>query len=347
MDCCLSPHEQLLANNAEGIDNPLRSKEAHSRALKFWNGSSTSPRKWMFKEGNSLTEVMKETEGQPLVLRWAKAMMHVAKNIDVYIDEDQLLVGRAGAQGRYGILHPELDGDFLDLAVKQLKTRKVSPFVIEPEDADVIINEIAPFWKGKTFHEMLAKSLPEETLKMTYDPEDELLSRYIVNETASFRSSLQWVHDYEKVLKIGFKGIRNIAQEKLDALDPFSPKDNCEKKPFLTAITIICDAVCLWARRHAELAAEMAEEETDPQRKAELEMIADACAHVPENPARNFREAMQSQWFTQMFSRIEQKTGTIISNGRMDQYLYPFYKKMWKPESSPMTRPLNCLSACG
>ena len=36
---------------------------------------------------------------------------------------------------------------------------------------------------------------------------------------------------------------------------------------------------------------------------------------------------MQSQWFVQMFSRIEQKTGTIISNGRMDQYLYPYFKK--------------------
>ena len=54
--------------------------------------------------------------------------------------------------------------------------------------------------------------------------------------------------------------------------------------------------------------------------------IAETCARVPEHPARNFHEAMQSQWFTQMFSRIEQKTGTIISNGRMDQYLYPYYK---------------------
>jgi len=326
MECCLSPHEQLLNDTAEGKENPLRSLPGHERAFKILDRIQNLTPKVDVQRGRLFTEIMKETEGQPLVLRWAKAMMHVAKNIDVFIDEDQLLVGRAGAQGRYGILHPELDGDFLDLAVKQLETRKVSPFVIDPEDADIIINEIAPFWKGKTFHEMLAKSLPEETLKMTYDPNDELLSRYIVNETASFRSSLQWVHDYEKVLKIGFKGIRNIAQEKLEALDPFSPVDNCEKKPFLTAITIICDAVSLWAKRHAELAEKMAGEESDPQRKAELELMAKTCAHVPANPARTFHEAMQSQWFTQMFSRLEQKTGTIISNGRMDQYLYPYYK---------------------
>ncbi len=54
--------------------------------------------------------------------------------------------------------------------------------------------------------------------------------------------------------------------------------------------------------------------------------IAARCRWVPENPARDFREAVQSQWFTQMFSRLEQKTGTIVSNGRMDQYLYPYYK---------------------
>ena len=82
----------------------------------------------------------------------------------------------------------------------------------------------------------------------------------------------------------------------------------------------------LWANRHAVLAEKMAREESDPVRKAELAQIAEICKHVPEHPARNFREAMQSQWFTQMFSRIEQKTGTIISNGRMDQYLYPYYK---------------------
>jgi formate C-acetyltransferase len=88
----------------------------------------------------------------------------------------------------------------------------------------------------------------------------------------------------------------------------------------------VCDAIIIWARRHSALAAEMAKKEKNAVRKAELEAIADICARVPEHPARNFYEAAQSQWFTQMFSRLEQKTGTIISNGRMDQYFYPYYK---------------------
>ncbi|MEN6485122.1 MAG: glycyl radical protein, partial [Syntrophobacteraceae bacterium] len=273
------------------------------------------------------TESFKKTEGQPLILRWAKALKHIAENITIYIDEDQLIVGRTGCKGRYGILYPELDGDFLDLALKDISKRVESPFNVDPKDAQVVVDEIAPYWKGKTFHEELAISLPEETLRYTYDPKDPLKSRFIVNETASFRSSIQWVHDFEKVLKRGFKGIREEAVEKLNALDPLSPMANVKQRPFLEAIIILCDAIILWAKRHSVAAAEMAKAETNPARKKELEKIAEICAWVPENPARTFHEAVQSQWFTQMFSRIEQKTGTVVSNGRMDQYLYPYYLK--------------------
>ncbi|MDA8223783.1 glycyl radical protein [Desulfosporosinus sp.] len=321
--CCLSPHEQRIQEEQMG----KKSFEGRERVFKILTSFQDLRPKIDVERAKYYTQSFIETEGQPLVLRWAKALKHTAENITIYIDEHQLLVGRAGYQGRYGILFPELDGDFLDIAIKELPNRVESPFDVTPEDAEVIINEIAPYWKGKTFHENLAKALPEDTFKLTYDPENPLNSRFLVNETATFRSSIQWVHDYEKVLKRGFKGIKEEAQQKLEALDPMSPVDNMEKKPFLEAVIITCDAIVLWAKRHAKLAAELANKETDAQRKQELQDIAQRCEWVPENPARDFREAVQSQWFTQMFSRIEQKTGTIISNGRMDQYFYPYYKK--------------------
>ncbi|MBR1384938.1 MAG: glycyl radical protein [Ruminococcus sp.] len=278
------------------------------------------------ERGKYFTESFKQTEGQPLVLRWAKALYSYAENASVYVDDGQLIAGRAGREGRYGILYPELDGDFLDEAIKRLPERESSPFDITPEDADYIINEISPYWKGKTFHEALAAAIPEETRKYTYNNDSELSSRFIVNETASFRSSIQWVHDYEKPLHIGFNGIKKEAEERLAALDEFSPVDNTEKRPFLESVIITADAIILWANRHAQLAQEKAESETNEQRKAELLEIARICRKVPAEPAESFYEAVQSQWFIQLFSRIEQKTGTIISNGRMDQYLYPYYK---------------------
>ena len=322
---CMSPQEQRLYNQMEGKEDKFR--QTHKRVFKLLERFDGQKPRIDIERALYFTQSMEKTEGQPLVLRWAKALKHIAENMTVYVQEDQLLLGRAGLDGRYGILYPELDGDFLDIAVRDLPTRKQSPATITPEDAKVVVEQIAPFWKGKTFHEKLNAALPEEVHKLTYDDPEGLMSRFIVNETASFRSSIQWVHDFEKILRRGFNDIKREAQEKLDALDPLSPKDNCEKKPFLEAVVIVSDAIVLWAKRHAVLAREVAAKETNPVRKAELIRMAENAERVPGEPARDFWEACQSQWFTQMFSRIEQKTGTTISNGRMDQYFYPYYAK--------------------
>lgn len=326
-DCCevYSSHEKRLQDKIDGKEDVFRA--THQRVFTILEGFDGLKPRIDVERALYFTQSMQQTEGELLTLRWAKALKHIAENITVYIDDHQLLAGRAGCQGRYGILYPELDGDFLGLAIEELPTRQSSPATITPEDARIVIEEIAPYWVGKTYHESLNKGLPPEVHKLTYDDPDGLISRFIVNETSSFRSSIQWVHDYEKVLKRGFKSLKEEAQAKLDALDPLSPVDNCEKKPFLEAMIIVADAIVIWAKRHAALAREMAASETDPVRKQELVTMADICQRMPEYPAGNFREAVQSQWFTQMFSRLEQKTGTIISNGRMDQYFYPYYMK--------------------
>lgn len=318
----LSVQEQRLIHPPED-----RTVPGHERASRILHSFQNQRPKIDVERARLFTESFRQTEGEALILRWSKALLHTARHITVYIDEDQLIAGRGGYPGRYGILYPELDGDYLDTVIKDLPSRGQSPFDLTEEDSAIIVNEISPYWKGKTFHEALAKALPAETLKVTYDPEDPLKSRFIVNETASFRSSIQWVHDYEKVLRIGYKGIKEEALREIEQLDPYSPVDHMEKLPFLQAIVNVSDAIVLWANRHSRLAAELADKEKNPVRQAELRKIAEISAHVPEYPPRSFHEAVQSQWFVQMFSRLEQKTGTVISNGRMDQYLYPFYQQ--------------------
>ena len=321
-----SRQEQRLEDNIAGKEDIYR--ESHKRVFKLLERFDGQKPAIDVERALFFTQSMAETVGQPLVLRWAKALMNVAKNITVMVQDDQLLLGRCGGHdGRYGILYPELDGDFLDIAVRDLPTRPQSPASISPEDAKIVVEQIAPFWKGRTYHEALNKALPAEVHKLTYDDPDGLISRFIVNETSSFRSSIQWVHDYEVVLKRGFNGLKQEMEEKLAALDPASPVDQVDKRPFIEATILVCDAIVLWAKRHADAARKAAEACADPVRKAELIRMAENAEHVPANPARDFYEAVQSQYFTQMFSRLEQKTGTTISNGRMDQYFYPFYKK--------------------
>ena len=321
----LSPQEERIRKNKGKI--VFYSSYGKSRAQKIYDSFSESKSYVDVQRAKYFTESFKETEGQPLPLRWAKALYHIAANIEVYIEPDQLIVGRVGREGKYGLIYPELDGCFLEQFVHQAKDRTESPFEIEEKDVKVIEEEIAPYWKGKTYYEELSQSFPDDVLKVTYDPEDRFSSRYIVNESSAWRSALQWVHDYKKGIDEGFAAIRAQAEQEMEKLDEMNPADSIDKKAFYEAVQITCDAIILWAHRHSEKALELAENEKDTKRKEELLEIARITSKVPEYPAETFYEALQSQYFIQMFSRIEQKTGATISNGRMDQYLWPYYEK--------------------
>ena len=317
---CLSPQEERIINKKVN-------REGRERVYKILDRIQFTVPHVDVERAKFFTESMMTTEGELLTLRWAKALKNVAEKITVYITPDQLLAGRVGKLGRYGILYPEIDGDFYREVLADLDKREKSPFIISPEDKRVVMEEIAPYWEGKTYHEHLNKVIPAEIRGVTYHDERGLKSKFVVSETSSYRSALQWVPDYEKVLKRGFIDIQNEAKERLAALDLSNSTDLWEKKPFYEAMIIVCDAIMIWSRRHADLARKLAAEEADEVRKAELLRMADICEWVPAHPARNFREAVQCQWFVQMFSRIEQKASAIISNGRMDQYLFPYYEK--------------------
>jgi formate C-acetyltransferase len=322
--CCgvLTPQEIRIRTHS--VDEQA---DARRRVHKIFDTFKDTVPRAAVERARLMTESFKQTEGQLLIWRWAKALMHIAENVPLYIGEHEIVVGRAnGESGRYGLIYPELEGGFLDKVIDLVHQGK-APYTFTEDDEHIIREEILPYWKGRSFHEGLYLALPEETRRLLFSPDNIFVQRNIVTQTATFRSSLQWIMDYEKVLKKGFKGIRQEAEEKLEALDVLDPHNATRKAPFLQAIIMVCDAVVLFARRYAALATRMAEEEPDAKRRQELLEIADICSRVPENPAQTFREAVQSQWMTQVFSRLEQKTGAVIGNGRMDQYFYPFYKK--------------------
>ena len=184
------------------------------------------------------------------------------------------------------------------------------------EDKKIIDEVLFPYWNGKDFTPNFIKALPPETRHFTWgsDPENVGTKQtFVIVSTSTMRHSQNWVLDFEKMLKRGCKGMREEAQARLAALE--DPRDLAFKKPFYEAAIITCDALSLFARRYSELAAEMAAKTKDAQRKKELEEIAAVCAWVPENPARTFREAIQAQWFTQLFSRLEEMVGGQVNSG--------------------------------
>ncbi len=294
------------------------------------------------------TESFKETEGQPMVLRWAKALKRYAEKSPIAIYPGELVVGRPNTWlGRWGLVYPELDGSIMPSGVEMFRNNKgkAGEVVVTEEDAKIVNDVLTPYWAGKDYASNFFNQLPEDTRFIMLGPDKKnlLLLTCVVMATSPMRHSQNWTPDFKKILIRGVKGIRDEAQEKLATLS--NPRDVVYKKPFLEAVIMTCDAMTIWSRRYAQLASDMAKDEKDTARKQELEQVAEICNWVPENPARNFHEALQSQWWGQMFNRIEQ-TSSAMGQGRFDQYLLPYYRKdiaegRLTPESA--TELLHCL----
>ncbi len=311
-------------------DDTLTSHEARSkraRVDRMLKGIRKEPPRIAVERARLMTASFRETEGAPVVLRWAMALEHMLKNIEITIGEDDLIVGRCGPPGRYGILYPELRGAWLETGLESFPSRKEGRFILTAEDTRIVRKEIIPYWKGRTVFETNFNLLPQETRQVLYQKDDPYTPSYVIIDSTTDRSSQQWVPDYHKVLKLGFNGIRMAAEEKISMLDPYDSDHNFENLPFLKAVVIVCRAMVLYAKRYAELARTLAENEPRQERKRELFELAAICAKVPGDPAESFREAIQSQWFTQVGFRFEQMHGGTVGNGRIDQYLFPYYQK--------------------
>ncbi|MBP2651948.1 MAG: pyruvate formate-lyase [Firmicutes bacterium] len=271
------------------------------------------------ERGYLLTQSYKETEGQPEVIRKAKAVAKVLKEMPIVIEDDELIIGMPTSKLRAGALTPELNAGWYGKEGELLSTREWDRFV--PLTAEEIskMKEIAHYWQGKSLADKWNSRIPEAALKLNG----------VVQGGGAFCCNNQYFGhvsiDYYKILTLGLSGIKAQVDQELNKLNLAFIED-LKKYQFLTAINIMLDGALTFAQRHADAAIELAQKETNPKRKAELEEIAAICRNVPNNPARNFREAVQATWFTLVIVMIE-GWGTGIGFLRPDQYLYPFYKK--------------------
>ncbi|MFC2017527.1 glycyl radical protein, partial [Chloroflexota bacterium] len=199
-----------------------------------------------------------------------------------------------------------------------ISTRDMDPFDITEEQKKLYKEFIEPYWKGKSFLDVWKARLPEDLRQF-----EEAVIFSSVARTVGGPVSI--VPDYELVIKIGINGIRKRVNDKLVSLDAAIAGDY-EKIVYLNALLIVCDGIETLAKRYARLAKEKAGKEKDPQRKVELEKIAEICQQVPAKPARTFREALQSFWLYHVCLWME-RNATTYTPGRIDQYLYPYYKK--------------------
>lgn len=265
-----------------------------------------------------LTKSFQTTEGQPLVIQKAKAFKAQCREKTVRIYDDELIVGCAGSKLRGGIICADTCWSILDDELETISERKYDPFFLSSEDKQIFIDEIKPYWKGRSTFEAWLEQIPEET-------KDLRDTGVIYINRKAVRGFGEVTAGYKQIINEGLEGIRKSVFARKKELDLVNAGDY-EKDVYLQSLLITMDGIELLAHRYAKEAERLALLEKDAIRRQELESIAEICERVPKYPARNFREALQSLFFYQISIFMEQNAASY-NPGRMDQYLYPFYQK--------------------
>lgn len=265
----------------------------------------------------SITQSYKETEGETIYIRRAKALKNILTKMPIYIEDGQLIAGNQAHKPRSAPIFPEYAWDWILNELDDLEKRSSDRFIVHEEDKQEI-RKILQYWKGRTVKDRALATQPEivkEGTKMG-------VVEWEGNVTAG---EGHITVDFEMALNKGFQGIIEEAKKKLDEFDLIEP-ENLKKRYFLEAVKMVLEASIEFGKRYARLATELAEKEKNNRRKIELERISNICERIPLYPPKDFHEAIQMVWFIQLILQIE-SNGHSISLGRVDQYLYPFYEK--------------------
>lgn len=260
-----------------------------------------------------MTESYKQTEGEPAIIRRAKAFRHILNNMQIDIKDWELMVGSRSLTPRAGVVYPECSIKWLEEELDTISQRDIEPFDISEEDKIILTNEILPYWKGKDLQSVIESVLPEEV------KEARSSNVFTLNQTTHNQGHI--LPNVEKWLK---KGIGGILEEIELKKQKFSSETPQEISNFYQAAEIALLGVSEFIRRYAALAAELLATKSDTEEQSRLNSIKNTCEKISWSSPDSFLEAVQSLWFLFLTLHIE-SMGSSFSPGRIDQYLYPYY----------------------
>jgi formate C-acetyltransferase len=280
--------------------------------------ASLDAKPWLSRERAELmTEFYRHSRETSAPVRRALAFKYLMENKTIYIGDGELIVGERGPAPKGTPTYPELCCHSIhDLQI--LNDRKKISFTVDDQTRRVYEDRIIPFWQGRSIRDILFAEMSGEW-KKAYEAG-------VYTEFMEQRAPGHTVVD-DKIYRKGFLDFKADIEASLWRLDYHNDPEAYNKQKELEAMSICCDAIIRFAERHAEKARKMAQHEADPQRKAELERIAEVCTHVPAHAPRDFWEALQAYWFTHLGVITELNTWDSFSPGHLDQHLHPFYKK--------------------
>jgi formate C-acetyltransferase len=265
-----------------------------------------------------MTEFYRENTGlMSAPMRRARAFEYLLEHKRVCINAGELIVGEKGPAPKATPTFPELCCHSLaDLEI--LDSRPKISFDVDQRTRQVYAETIIPFWQGKSMRDLLFQEMTDEWLA-AYEAG-------VFTEFMEQRAPGHTVLD-DKIYHKGMLDFQRDIQASLESLDYLHDPQAFAKQEQLKAMSVCAGALVRFAERHAEKAQELAEQESDPRRKAELERVAQVCTRVPAHAPRDFWEALQYYWFVHLGVTSELNTWDAFNPGRLDQHLHPFYQK--------------------
>ncbi|MFN8259178.1 MAG: trans-4-hydroxy-L-proline dehydratase [Bacteroidales bacterium] len=249
------------------------------------------------------------------VLRALSFLDHCQKKT-IYIGQDELIVGERGPRPKAVPTFPELTCHSVE-DFNVLNTREMQRYTISQQDIDTYERKVIPYWQGKTQRERIFNHVPE-AWKAAYEAG---LFTEFMEQRAPGHTALDG-----KIYRKGMLDFKREISKNIAALDFMNDPEATDKLEQWKAMDISCDAVIVYAERHAVLAEEMAKTEKNPTRAAELKEIANVCRWVPAHAPRTFWEAIQMYWFVHLATITELNGWDAMNPGHFDQHLIPFYE---------------------
>ncbi len=267
-----------------------------------------------------MTKIAKEQPGLPPIIMRAKSFRLACETAPLIIQDHELIVGAPNGYPRAGSFAPDLAWRWVRDELVSIGTRPQDPFYISDEDKKYMQEELFPFWEGKSIDEYCEAQYRDAGLwELSNDAVVSDCSYHAVNGGGDSNPGYDVI-----LMKKGMIDIQNEAKAYLEKLDYENPED-IDKIYFYKSIIDTTEGIMAYSRRMSDYAAQLAAKETNPKRKAELEKISAVCAKVPAHKPETFHEAVQAVFTIESLLVIEENQ-TGMSIGRVDQYMYPFYK---------------------
>ncbi len=247
----------------------------------------------------------------------AESFLHLCRHKTICLGDGEIIVGERGPAPKAVPTFPELTCHSVeDLEI--LNSRPKTWYRVDDECIRIYREKVIPYWRGRSLRDRLFAELPPEW--------HDAYAAGIFTEFMEQRAPGHTVLD-DKIYRKGMLDFKNDIAAATAKLDFFNDPQALDKREALKSFDISCDALVLFAERHATLARELAGAETDPQRKAELLKIVEVCSRVPAHAPRNFHEALQYYWFCHLAVITELNGWDSFNPGHLDQHLLPFYER--------------------